>query len=171
MGRCLISADRWSLVWAGFVLGLALQTHPTVIVVLITCSMFVLLCRPRLSLSRWGALAGLALLLGYGNMVAYNLGTGFESVSSALGASDDYQRGRVETRPTYPVALGNLFLATTRLLAGAVDAPLQPAPLLLNPLVAVYSVAAVAGLLLAARRGLALWAFTIALWLVVLPGP
>jgi hypothetical protein len=162
-------ADRWSLVWAGLVLGLALQTHPTVIVVLAACSIFLLLRRSRLSLSWWGGLAGLAFLLGYSNMIAHNLGTGFESISSAFGASADYQRGRVETQPAYPFALGNLLLATARLLAGAVDAPPQPAPLLLNPLVVVYSVAALAGLLLAARRGLALWVFTIALWLLVLP--
>jgi 4-amino-4-deoxy-L-arabinose transferase-like glycosyltransferase len=169
VGRVMILADGWSLVWAGLVFGLALQTHPTVIVVLTACGTFLLLRRPGLSLSWWGGLAGLAFLLGYSNMIAHNLGTGFESVSSAFGASGDYQRGRVEVQPTYPFALGSLLLATARLLAGAVDAPLQPAPLLFNPLVVVYSVAAVAGLVLAARRGLALWAFTIALWLLVLP--
>ncbi len=169
VGRAVTRRHPASLVLAGLALGLALQTHPTVIAVLAGSGLFLLVRAPRLVWGWHGAAAGAAFLLGYGNMVAYNLMTGFESFSSALEASSDYQQGQVEQPPGYAVGLRNILLAMIRLLAGRIDLPLRADALVFDPLVAIYSVLVVGGLVLAARRGLGLWLLVVAFWLLLLP--
>lgn len=168
VGRSILALDGRALAWGGLTLGLALQTHPTVIAVLAGCGLALLGRARPLLWSRWGLLAGAAFLAGYANMVAYNLQTGFESLASALGASEDYQRGQVDEPPGYTVGLANLGLALVRLLAGGVDRPLR-AEALLDPLALAYTLLAALGLVLAARRGLWHWPLVAAIWLLLLP--
>lgn len=169
VGRAVLLGSGRSLVGAGLTLGLALQTHPTVIAVLAGCGIYLLARGRALVLSRWGLLAGLAFLLGYANMVLYNATTGFESITSALNTSENYQEGQLDEKPGYGLAMGNILLATVRLLAGGIDRPLRLDALVLNPFVVVYSLLAVAGLAYAARRRLWLWPLIVLIWLLLLP--
>jgi hypothetical protein len=169
VGRAVLERHGPSLAWAGLALGLALQTHPTVIAVLAGCGSYVLGRAPRLVLGRWGLLAAGAFLLGYANMVLYNATTGFESFTSALGASEDYQDGRLDEQPGYGMAITNILLASMRLLAGGIDRQLRFDAIVLSPLVVAYTAFAIVGLALAVRRGLWLWALIVAIWLLLLP--
>jgi hypothetical protein len=169
IGRAALERHGPSLAAGGLLLGLALQTHPTVIAVILACALALLAQARPLLRSRWLPLAVGGFLLGYANMAVYNLATGFESVGSALTASADYQEGQDDRQPPYSGALANLLLATVRLLAGAIQAPLEPRALLLDPQILIYALLALAGLVLAARRGLGLWGLTVLIWLLLLP--
>jgi 4-amino-4-deoxy-L-arabinose transferase-like glycosyltransferase len=169
IGRAALERHGPSLAAGGLLLGLALQTHPTVVAAILASGLYLLLQARPLLRSRWLPLALGALLLGYGNMLVYNLTTGFESVQSALTASEDYQEGQDDRQPPYSGALVALLLATSRLLAGALQKHLDPRALLLDPLVLIYAALALAGLVLAARRGLGLWGLTVLTWLLLLP--
>lgn len=169
VGRGALARDGRALALSGLALGLALQTHPTVIAVLAGCGLALLGRARRLLLTRWGLLAAAAFLAGYANMVVYNLSTGFESLASALGASQDYQRGQEDAPPGYATGLANLGLALLRLLVGGVDRPLRAEALVLDPLALAYALLAGLGLILAARRGLWHWPLVVAIWLLLLP--
>ena len=167
LGRAGQGEPGW-LFGAGLLLGLALQTHPAVLAALAGGGLYLLLQARQLLSRRWLLLGAAGFALGYANMIVYNLASAFESVGAALAASADYRGGQVEQPPPYLTALGTLGLATARLLAGALERPLEPRALL-DPVVLVYPLAALVGLGLAARRGLALWALVVALWLLLLP--
>jgi 4-amino-4-deoxy-L-arabinose transferase-like glycosyltransferase len=100
LARATRRAERRSFAAAGLVLGFALQTHPSVVGLLPGVAAWVVWRARPLLCSRWGALAILLGGLGCSNLIAYNLMTGFGSVSEALAKADAYAT-QLAGRPDY----------------------------------------------------------------------
>lgn len=137
------------LMLAGLLFALALQTHVSAIAFVPGLALGVLLARPRLLVSRWTMGAVLALLVGYANMIAYNLLTGFWSLVHARALQQGYTGGRSLDLATYLTNLGALVESLSRLVSGTIDEAG-------NPVAVPYLLAASVGLLLLARRGVVL---------------
>jgi 4-amino-4-deoxy-L-arabinose transferase-like glycosyltransferase len=136
----------WLLVPAGLLLGLALQTHLSVIALLPGLGIFALWTGRGLLRSGWPYLAAAAVPIGYVNMIIFNLQNDFWSFRHASSLQAGYSGGRA-TDPTYYLTnLGALVQSLARLLSGTIDVPDSPARYL-------YAGAALAGLLLLTRRG------------------
>ena len=134
------------LVPAGFILGLALQTHVSVIALGPGIAAYVVWCGRRLLRTPWPSLAVLAALVGYSNMIAYNLLNGFWSLRHAHALQEAYTGGRSTDLDFYLSNLGNLLQSLSRLLSGTIDSPDSPGRL-------AYTLLAFLGLILVARRG------------------
>jgi glycosyltransferase AglD len=137
------------LVGAGLCLGLALQTHVMVIVIIIGAAAGALLTAPRLALGRWGVLASGAVALGYVNMIVFNVLTHGESLryaeSMAAGYAGDRQLGYVEK-------LSSLTLSLMRMLGGAIDRRDSFWAFALDPVLVVGILGGAAGLCFLAIR-------------------
>jgi hypothetical protein len=131
---------------AGFLLGLALQTHLSVVALLPGLGLYAIWAGRGLLKTRWPYLAAGAVLAGYANMIAFNLQNDFWSLRHASSLQAGYTGGRA-TDPTYYAAnLAALVQSLSRLLSGTIETPDSPARFL-------YSGAALVGLVLLARRG------------------
>jgi glycosyltransferase AglD len=156
-----------ALVGAGLAFGLALQTHPAVIALAPAVAAFTL-WRGRSTLSvSWMALAFGAFLLGYGNMIAYNLASNFDSLSSAQRISNEY--ALADDADSGWRTVGSMLLLLARLVGGAVDQRPDVFSYLVDPGVVVGGVLAIAGLLLLWRRGQPLPLLAVVTFLVLLP--
>ena len=91
--RAARSGRGWPLAWCGLVLGLALQTHISVIVLAPGLAVGLLLMRPRLIKSGWLLLAIALFILGYGNMIVFNFQNGLHSLSHARNLQEGYTGG------------------------------------------------------------------------------
>jgi 4-amino-4-deoxy-L-arabinose transferase-like glycosyltransferase len=134
------------LIPAGLLLGLALQTHVSVVALVPGLVVYVLWRRPGLLRSPWPYLAGIAGLVGYWNMLLYNLLSGFWSLRHARSLQEGYTSGRSADLDFYLTNLAALLQSMARLLSGTIDAPD-------NPVRFLYLLLAGAGLAIAARRG------------------
>ena len=154
---------------AGLAWGLAFQTHPTVLALLPGLALFVLMRRKPLLGSRWLYLAALLFVGVNLNLLAYNLGTGFDSIEEGIEQSGEYAEGAPLTWRLYLERAAFLLLGLFQSLGGAVDLDAGPAELLLDPGLWPIAVLAVAGLAWQWRRGNPLPALLVASVLVMLP--
>ncbi|MFN0073285.1 MAG: phospholipid carrier-dependent glycosyltransferase [Chloroflexota bacterium] len=106
------------LTLAGLCLGLALQTHILVLVLIVGLGLAALLTLPRLALSRWGVLALGGMGLGYANMLVFNIGTAGETLRHAQSMSAGYAGGK---DIPYLEKLESLLMSLLRVLGGAID--------------------------------------------------
>jgi 4-amino-4-deoxy-L-arabinose transferase-like glycosyltransferase len=150
------------LVPAGLLLGLALQTHVSVVALAPGLVCYVLWRRPQLLRSPWAHLAGLAVLVGYWNMLLYNLLSGFWSLRHARSLQEGYTSGRSVDPDYYLTNLGALLQSLSRLLSGTIDAPDSPVRFL-------YLLLAGFGLTILARRNGALPLLATLSVVIVLP--
>jgi 4-amino-4-deoxy-L-arabinose transferase-like glycosyltransferase len=163
-------ADPRLLVPAGLLFGFALQTHLSVIAFLPGVGLYVLwqrlrrskeapdqpshvsrgnqrlLARGGILRSPWPYLGLLAAVVGYSNMIIYNLLNDFWSLRHASSLHAGYTGGRSTDAAFYLSNLGNLLQSLSRLLSGTIERPDSPSRFL-------YVVLAAAGLALLARRG------------------
>lgn len=147
---CLFRAGRTGsggpVAAAGFLFALALQTHVSVIALMPGLALGLVLMRPRLLVSPWLALAVGLFVLGYGNMIVYNLQTGFWSFVHARQLQEGYTGGRPTDLAIYSQNFAALVQSLSRLLSGTIDVPTSAARF-------VYTALAGLGLFLAARGG------------------
>jgi hypothetical protein len=135
---------------AGLCLGLALQTHIMVSVLIVGGAVGMLLTAPGLALSRWSILAAGAGALGYSNMIVFNVMTGGETLRHAQSMSAGYAGDR---EVTYVEKLGSLVLSMMRMLGGAIDRRDSFWAFVFDPVLIVATLVALGGLgFLALRR-------------------
>jgi glycosyltransferase AglD len=140
---------------AGLLLGLALQTHPLVVALLPGVALGVLWRRWGLLKTPWPWIAVGCFLVGYANMLAFNVGNGFESIRGAQRISAEYAQDQ-QASPGYLPTLASMGLLLARILGGAVDQRGGWAEYLLDPEVLVIVGLVIGGLWWSARRGEAL---------------
>ena len=100
--RALKGKRPWSFVAGAFTFGLALQTHPTAVVLVpAIVTVFFLGGRPWLR-GRWPVLVIGAASLGCANVIAYNLTTFGGGVVAGLAQREIYASGRPLTLGLYP---------------------------------------------------------------------
>jgi glycosyltransferase AglD len=148
-----------ALAAAGLVFGLALQTHPLVAALLPGVALYVLWRgwsdpAGRLALLRtpWPYLGLLLFLVGYGNVLLYNVENGFESLRSAQRIRAEYALDEQAAAGYLPTLLSMLLLLA-RILGGAIDQRAGPIDYLGDPFVALGCVLAAVGVGWLARRG------------------
>lgn len=164
-----------ALALGGLLFGLALQTHPSVMTLLPGLALGLLWRRPRLVFSRWLLLAGALFLLGYSNVIAYNL-----TPEVRAGQEDQYRRTAYRLLPawrstgestlgrllhqqqsyaedqggaSYLESLGALLLNLPRVAASLVDSRPRWTDYLLDPSFWIYGVVLLLGLLWPLRHG------------------
>ena len=81
---------RWSvrgtgstLVWAGFMLGMSMHTHPTIVAFLPGVAGWVLWRNLPIVRTRWPYLAALAFVVAFSPMIVFNVMTGGQSIRHA----------------------------------------------------------------------------------------
>lgn len=161
------------LVLAGLAGGLAQQTHPSVLAILLGALLWAALCRPRWLRGPWPYAAALAGLLAFGNVIAFNL-LSQEGGSLAMARERDYAfSGRLPEGADYLRNLGGAVRLSWQMLGSSFQAVIDETTdgaalrrMLLHP---GALAAVIAGLLamaaLARRRAGSLPAL---LWLVAL---
>jgi 4-amino-4-deoxy-L-arabinose transferase-like glycosyltransferase len=160
--RATRSGDgRW-LALAGFLFALALQTHLSAIAFAPGLALAVLVLRPRLLLTRWLPLAMVGFLVGYSNMLIWNLQNGFWSFVHARALQQGYTDGQSADVSSYTTNMGALFESLSRLVSGTIDEAG-------NPVALVYLALGLAGLGLLAWRGNAVPALFLLSTALVLP--
>lgn len=143
----------WNLAPAALLLGMALQTHPTVLALLPGVALAVALSRPRLALSRWTVLSLLAFLAGYSNMLVFNLQTGFQSFRVAQQIRAEYTGAARPFGEEYLENLGTLLLSLFRMVGGAIEDRAAPTAFLADPALLAAALVVVVGVAWAVRRG------------------
>jgi 4-amino-4-deoxy-L-arabinose transferase-like glycosyltransferase len=144
--RAMSRNDGRYLVAGGFLFALAMQTHISVIAFAPGLGLALLLRRPGLLMSRWGVLAILAALLGYSNMILYNLQNELYSFMHARHLQEGYTGGKGVTLASYGTNAQALVQSLSRLLSGTIDIATSPSRFL-------YFGAALVGLVLLSVRG------------------
>lgn len=167
--RAVAGRGAWGLVPAGLLLGLALQTHPTIFTLLPAVGLYAAVRGRSLLRTPWPYLAGLGLLLGYANMIVFNVLHPLESVVFARGIQVRYTGEMPDPTRDYLENLGMLLLGLHRGLGGAVEDRDGLADFLLDPISAAMVGLALAGLGLAARRGFWLPLAVVASMVLLLP--
>jgi len=138
--------DPLRLGLAGLAWGLALQTHPSVIAFLVGAAAYALWRDPRLPL-RPGAWLALALLaVGYGNVLAYNLGSGFDTLTQAQRVGSEYAGGAGLDSWGYVASVLGILMLIVHTTAGVVDPRMTAAEYLVDPRVLVALAGLVAAL-------------------------
>jgi hypothetical protein len=139
---------------AGLLLGLALQTHPLVVALLPGIALGVVLRDWRIVRTPWPWLAAALFLVGYANVLAYNAGQGFESLTSAQRMRSEYAQDQASASGYLPTA-ASMLLLLGRIVGGAVDQRESAQAYLADPSVLLMGALVLAGIgLLAARRQL-----------------
>jgi 4-amino-4-deoxy-L-arabinose transferase-like glycosyltransferase len=137
---------------AGFLGGLALQTHPLVATLLPGAAVYLAWREPKLLRTAWPYLAVAGLALGYANVIAYNVQSNFESLTAASRLRREYAADQ-DAAPTYPLALSSELLLLGRVLGGAVDTREAVTAFVLDPLVLLGSLLGLGVIAWCARRG------------------
>jgi 4-amino-4-deoxy-L-arabinose transferase-like glycosyltransferase len=162
------SSTGFLLPLAGLLLGLALQTHPLVVALLPGIALAMVLRDWRILRTPWPWLAVAGFLLGYANMLAFNVETGFESLRSAQRIQAEYGADQ-QAASGFAATAWAMLLLLGRIVGGAVDQRESVAAYLADPSVILVSGLALAGIgLLAARREL-LPLLATASFLLILP--
>jgi 4-amino-4-deoxy-L-arabinose transferase-like glycosyltransferase len=164
--------QRWAargtgstLVWAGFMLGMSMHTHPTVVALLPGAAGYVLWRNLGLLRSRWPYLAALAFVVAFSPMIVFNIMTGGQSIRHAEYTATerpDYARGQNTdlTPESYVARQKDYWLLLHGTLGGAVDERSGAIGYLADPLLAAFTILGIAGLAWAAikhRYRLPLW--------------
>jgi glycosyltransferase AglD len=144
--RACRTGNGWLLAACGLLFGLALQTHVSVIALAPGMALGLVVLRPRLAWSRWVPVAAASFLLGYANMILFNLQTGFWSLIHARQLQAGYAGGQSTDPAKYLENLAALVQSLSRLLSGTIEEADHPARFL-------YLGLALIGLILVARRG------------------
>jgi 4-amino-4-deoxy-L-arabinose transferase-like glycosyltransferase len=151
--RALDRPDRpLRLGLAGLAWGLALQTHPSVAAYLLGAAIYALWRDPRLPLRPGAWLGALLLLAGSGNVLAYNLGSGFDTLTQAQRVGSEYAGGAGLDAWGYVASLLGILVLIVQTAAGVVDARLTAAEYLVDPRVLVALAGLAAALVWSARR-------------------
>lgn len=153
---------------AGLLFGLALQTHPLVVTLLPGVALAVLLRDLRMLRTPWPWLAVLAFLVGYGNMVAYNAASGFDSLRTAQRIQTEYGTDQ-QAASGYTATAGTMALLLARVVGGAVDQRDSVAAYLADPGVVFVGGLALAGMIWLARRRELLPLLAAGSFLLILP--
>jgi hypothetical protein len=158
LARAVVRRSGWSLALAGLGAGIALQTHPTVLPLLAGSAAAVLLARPAWLRTRWPYLALVLVVVGYSTLLANHVRTGFAVVADIESKQDDYLNGGeavddAADRGVYLTNLATLSVSLARMASGEINERGTRADYLSDPWVLSYPVLAVAGALIAARRG------------------
>lgn len=158
LARAVVRHSGWSLALAGLAAGLTLQTHPTVLPLLVGSAAAVLLVRPAWLRTRWPYIAVVLVVLGYSTLLANHVRTGFAVVADIEGKQEEYLEGGegVEEdtdRGIYLTNLASLSVSLARMASGEIDERESSADYLSDPWVLSYPALAVLGALIAARRG------------------
>jgi Dolichyl-phosphate-mannose-protein mannosyltransferase len=170
LARAVRRGEGRSFAAAGLVLGLALQSHPTVIGLLPGAAAWVLLRARALLVSGWGMLAIFLFVLGCSNLIAYNLLTGFGSIAEGLAKTDGYVALQEDTPEDYPTSLLLALQGLARTLAGGIGDHRDARVPLLQPSILVWIALVPSAVLFAARRGIWLPALVLPPYLLLLPG-
>jgi 4-amino-4-deoxy-L-arabinose transferase-like glycosyltransferase len=137
-------ASYWRLGAAGVAWGLALQTHPSVVVCLPGAALYALHRHPRLAQLPQAWAGALLFLAAYGNVLLYNVESGFGTIVEAQRVGSEYAGAAgLGLERYWQSVLGSLILLA-QATAGVVDARLTVTEYLLDPriLVAVLAVGA-----------------------------
>jgi 4-amino-4-deoxy-L-arabinose transferase-like glycosyltransferase len=100
--RALKSKRPWSLLVGAFAFGLALQTHPSAIVLVPAIVITFFFDGRQWLRSRWPYLAIGAATLGYADVIVYNISTRGGSLVAGLAQRQHYASGRSLTLDMYP---------------------------------------------------------------------
>lgn len=137
---------------AGLAWGLATQTHPSVVAYLAGAAVYALWRDPRLPL-RPGAWLGVALLaVGYGNVLLYNLGSGFDTLTQAQRVGSEYAGGAGLDAWGYVASVLGILMLVVHTTAGVVEPRMSAAEYLVDPRVLVALVGLLAALVWSVRR-------------------
>jgi len=168
--RALKNKWPWSFVAGAFTFGLALQTHPTAIV-LIPAIVTVFFLDGRLWLrGRWPVLATGAAFLGYANVIAYNLTTFGRGFVAGLAQRQIYASNRPLTLSLYPFHFLRGMGMFSRLFAASGIWSSTPVPWWLETLLLQVSpICLVAGCVLLVLRRQYLIPITLISSIVLLP--
>lgn len=109
-----------SLALGGLALALALQTHPSVAAFFPGVALALLARQPTLLRSRWLIVAGALFVLGYANMLAYNVVSEQGSVARLIHQQQTYAGGEAGAG-FYLANLGSLALNLPRVAASLVE--------------------------------------------------
>jgi hypothetical protein len=156
--RAAARGDGRSLALAGLGAGLSLQTHPTVAPLLGGAAAATLIHRPAWLRTRWPCLAVGLLLLGYSTLLVHHVQSRFEVLADvqskqARYLDADVDAGENSERGVYLNNLQQLLISTARLTSGAIEEREESSDYVLDPLVLVYPVLGLAGLVVAVYRG------------------
>ena len=151
--RALDRPDRpVRFVLAGLVLGLALQTHPSVAAILVGALAYGF-WRDRRLLLRAGAWLGLAgFLVGYGNVLVYNVGSGLDTLVQAQRVGSEYAGGAGLDAAGYLASVLGILVLLVQAVAGLVDPRLTAAGYLIDPRFAVMLVLLLAAIVWSVRQ-------------------
>jgi len=137
---------------AGFVLGLALQTHPSVAAILVGAVAYAF-WRDRRLFVRPCAWLGLAcFLVGYGNVLIYNISSGLDTVVQAQRVGSEYAGGAGLDAAGYGGSVLGILVLLVQTLAGLVDPRLTAAEYLVDPRFAVMLVLLLAAVVWSVRQ-------------------
>lgn len=165
--RARIRRGDCTLVTASFVLGLAMLTHPTIVVFLPGIAGWYLWRNLGVLRTRWPYLAALAFVVAFSPMIVYNVMSGGESIRYAVYTAterEDYTLGKSTalTLASYVDRQKGLWVMLHGTLGGAVDERKGIAGYLTDPQLVATSLLAFAGTLWAASRH----RYTLPIWLV-----
>ncbi len=144
--RAARTGDGRPLAASGLLFAVALQTHVSVVALVPGLALAVLLTRTDLLIGRWMPIACALFIIGYLNMIIFNIDNGFWSLVHARALQQGYAEGQSVDPRTYLANFGALIQSLSRLLSGTIETPTSPARF-------VYGALAAGGLVLAARRG------------------
>ncbi len=151
---CLARVSRLSLVGAGAMLGLGVQTHLTAALLLPGAVGLFLAQRPELLRTRWSVLALGAFLLVTANVVVYNVATGGQSLAAGQRIAAEYTGEDVGYDSSgYAENLDRLALGGSWVLSGAIEKRRFIGESLASPLPLLYLALGIASLAWAGRRG------------------
>lgn len=153
----------------GLAFGLALQTHPSAATFLPGAAAYAL-WRDRRLVSRPAAWLALAMfLVGYGNVLAYNATTGFDSLRQAQRVSGEYAEGGALDVFGYAASVAGFLLLLGQVFGGTVDARYTAVEYLADPRVLPLSLIAATAIGWMAWRGQPLPLFVSISALLALP--
>lgn len=158
---------RWSvrrtngtLVWAGFMLGMSMHTHPTIVAFLPGVAGWLLWRNLQILRTRWPYLAALAFVLAFSPMIVFNIVTGGQSIRHALYTAterpdyvdpDKADAARL-TLPNYLERQKDYWIMLHGTLGGAVNERDGAVGYLTDPYLGLMSLLSIAGLAWAAVR-------------------
>jgi 4-amino-4-deoxy-L-arabinose transferase-like glycosyltransferase len=157
------------LVAAGLVLGLAVQTHTSAVVLLPGAAGYVLIRRRPWLRTPWPYLAVVAFLVANANLIAFTALSRGAPFAEAQSHVRSYARSGAVGLDLYRENLGELGLAFGRMLAGAVDVRDFSASYLTDPSFWIYAAVLLIGLAWGAARGSALPLLVLVPFVLVLP--
>lgn len=156
-----------TLVWAGFMLGMSMHTHPTIVAFLPGVLGWFLWRNLAALRTRWPYLAALAFAVAFSPMIVFNVMTGGQSIRHATYTASerpDYVGNRSSelTPAAYLDRQQDYWLMLHGTLGGAVDERDGAREYLADPFLGATSLLAVAGIAWAAVR----YRYTLPLWLL-----